>query len=84
MQSTRQRVGPPHHAEGTRLPLRGSSPNPAHRLRAARRQLMTCLIELGLTPVSTNRTHALPTAKKKSHDGLASYFSNSDPLKPAG
>jgi hypothetical protein len=44
---------------------------------------MTCLIELGLTPVSANRTHALPTAKKKSRDGLASYFSNPDPLKPS-
>jgi hypothetical protein len=49
----------------------------------ARKQLMVCLMELGLTPVSSARVHPLPAAKKKEKDGLASYFSNPDPLKPS-
>jgi phage terminase small subunit len=46
-----------------------------------RKQLMVCLMELGLTPVSSARVHPLPAAKKKEKDGLASYFSN--PEKPS-
>ena len=45
---------------------------------------MVCLMELGLTPVSSAPVHPLPAAKKKEKDGLASYFGNPDPLKPAG
>ena len=49
----------------------------------ARKQLMVCLMELGLTPVSSARVHPLLAVKKKEKDGLASYFSNPDPLKPS-
>jgi hypothetical protein len=31
----------------------------------ARKQLMVCLMELGLTPVSSARVHPLPPAKKR-------------------
>jgi len=30
-----------------------------------RKQLMVCLMELGLTPVSSARVHPLPAAKKR-------------------
>ena len=50
----------------------------------ARKQLMVCLMELGLTPVSSARVHPLPAAKKNERDGLASYFSNPEkPTNPA-
>ena len=43
---------------------------------AARKQLMTCLIELGLTPSSASRCHPLPVEKKRARSGLASYFND--------
>ena len=48
---------------------------------AAKRQYLSVLIELGLTPASASRCHPLPVEPKRARSGLASYFN--DPLKPS-
>jgi phage terminase small subunit len=47
----------------------------------AQKGLLHYLQDLGLTPASAVRTHALPLAKKKDTGGIESYFDN--PTKPS-